>query len=115
MKKSIITLSAFLLMISASAFAQDNVKKQDNPVTPAQAKPKEVKSTDQQKVSTGSNQTTPAPAGGTRMAISSKGAPSSAGAKPKTSGSAKTAQPNTVTAQPNPNPNTNPDGTPKTN
>ena len=90
MKKTIITLSALFLITSLSLKAQDDKSKKTEKKTETTTSPAEVK---------------PA-GGGTRMAISTKGAPAT---KATTATKSKPATTSTISSS------TNPDGTPKTN
>jgi len=94
MKKTFITLSALFLLLTVNVSAQDNgSKKQEDPKK-------------------GSKDVQKAPAGGTRMAISTKGVPASKSSGTNTSTKAKPASSSsTVSAAPN----VNADGTPKSN
>ena len=101
MKKNIITLSALFLITSLTVSAQDDKKKE--PATEKQelngAKTTEVKSGDSKPAG-----------GGTRMAISTKGAPATKSASGNSTNSkSKSTPPATIS------PNTNADGTPKSN
>ena len=98
MKKTIITLSALFVITSLTVSAQDDGKKKTDSKTE-----NNKTSTDVQK----------APGGGTRMAISTKGAPATKNATGNSNTTGKKSTTGSSTLQPSPN--TNADGTPKSN
>lgn len=93
MKKTIITLSALFLIASLSLNAQDDKSKKTEKKAETKDAPAEVK---------------PA-GGGTRMAISTKGAPATKSSTGTNATKSKPATTSTISSS------TNPDGTPKTN